>query len=195
MKRLGIDLDGVVVDFVNGFFAISNKMFNTDYKEQTNWDFEQYSREQVDAVWKEIKATRNFWRGLQPEKGTISLAYMPPKGIEYVFITSRIPTKGDSPRVQSCNWLNAYFMIEHPFVIVVDNPSEKIPLCRNLGIEVFIDDKPSTVLQMHNAGIRTYLRLQPYNRQIYPAGVIQVENLDSFIQMETICSATLAAPQ
>lgn len=185
MKRLGIDLDGVVADFVGGFFKISNPMFGTDHHEQKSWDFEQYTNEQVDLVWTEIKKTRNFWTTLSPEKGVDRLLYSKPD-VELVFITSRIPTIGASPREQSCSWLSGHFGITYPFVIVVDNPSEKIPLVKNLGIETFIDDKPSTVRQMHNAGIRTYVRSQLYNTQeIFPTGVISVPTLNDFLEAES----------
>ena len=186
IKKLGIDCDGVIFDFVGGFFKISNRLFGTNHDVQLQWDFDdKYTKEQVDRVWQEIRASKNWWTALRPLEGTGKLRDIP-KGFEPVFITSRVPSVGHSVREQTCSALRNWFYITYPFVIVVDNPSEKIPLCKNLGIDVFIDDKRSTVLQMHNAGIKSYVRLQPYNcQESYPEGVEPVETLDEFIQKET----------
>jgi len=186
LKRLGVDLDGVVCDFVKSFFKISNRLYGTDYETQETWDFgDKYDAAQVDRVWEEIKRTKDWWQTLTPLPGTNALRY-PLPGIEPVFITSRIPTYGRSPREQSCAWLREHFYITYPFVLVVDNPSQKVPLVKDLGIQAFIDDKRSTVLQMHDAGIRSYVQLQPYNcSEPFPEGVVCVESLNEFLKEET----------
>ena len=184
MKRLGIDLDGVCADFVGAFFKISNPMFGTDYTIQTDWDFTQYTKEQVSAVWEIIKRTKDFWQTLRPLEGTGLLASRP-KNVEYVFITSRIPTLGHGVREQSCQWLRDAFHITFPFVIVADTPEQKIPLVKALGIQVFVDDKVSTVHEMHEAGLKSYVRLQAYNCQKpFPESVVPVENLNEFLEAE-----------
>lgn len=126
----------------------------------------------------------NFWLTLKPLPGTSGLAHLP-KNVEPVFITARVPTAGMSPREQTCTWLRQNFYITFPFVLVVDNPTEKIPLMKNLGLDNFIDDKTSTIKQLHNAGFRTYAKLTPYNSaESFPENVIPVESLDEYLALE-----------
>jgi len=185
MKLIGCDLDGVCSNFVKAFFKISNRRFGTSYTVQEDWDFTQYTKAEVSAVWEEIKATKNFWQTLDPEAGVSRLRYALPKNVEPVFITSRIPTLGHGVREQSCQWLREHFGITHPFVIVADNPANKIPIVKALDIQTFIDDKRSTIEEMNTAGLRSYARLQPYNcKTPFPEGVVPVEDLNEFLKLE-----------
>jgi hypothetical protein len=193
LKRLGIDCDGVVFDFVGAFYKIANPMFGTNHSgPQLTWDFvDEYSPAQVDAVWTEIKNTKDFWQTLLPMPGTSSLRFANSLwdgrrlDVEPVFITSRVPTTGHSAREQTCAALRQWFFITFPNVIVVDNPAQKIPICKALEIDNFIDDKRSTILQMHNAGLRSYAKLAPYNSsEPFPEGVIPVETLDEYLEEE-----------
>ena len=191
MKKLGIDLDGVVFDFVGAFYKIANPMFGTSHTgPQLTWDFEdEYSPEQVDKVWDEIRATKNFWMTLRPMAGTerlhsVASANSAEKA-ELFFITSRIPTKGMSPREQACWALRNHFGITYPTVIVVDHPPQKTAICKALEIGSFIDDKRQTIIQMHEAGLRSYAKLAPYNSsKPFPEGVRVVETVDEFLQEE-----------
>ena len=176
--------DGCVADFVGAFFKISNTMFGTDYSIQEDWDFTQYTKEQLDQVWTEIKRTKNFWQTLRPEQGTNRLRY-PIKGAELVYVTSRIPTLGHGTREQSCQWLRSTFNITHPFVIVADSPTQKPAIVKALELQAFIDDKRSTIEEMNTLGLRSYARLQPYNcKTPFPEGVIPVETVDEFLEVE-----------
>lgn len=184
MKRIGVDLDGVTCDFVGAFFDISNPMFGTNYSIQVDWDFTQYTKEQLNLVWQVIRQTKNFWQTLRPEQGTNRLRD-PIKGVELVFITSRIPTLGHGVREQSCQWLRDAFHITYPYVIVADMPETKPAIVKALNIEAFIDDKRSTIEEMNALGIRSYARLQPYNcRTPFPEGVVPVDDLNEFLKLE-----------
>src|SRR6267142_4898764 len=136
MKRLGIDVDGVVASFSGRFVQMANSIFGTNYSEmdQHDWNFQPwFTADQIDRVWQDINATKDFWQTLRPLEGTSRLRYRVPNR-EPVFITSRTPTAGHSTHDQTCHWLREHFSITHPFVIVVDNPSEKTPLVKSLGI-------------------------------------------------------------
>ena len=186
MKRLGIDCDGVVFDFVGAFYKIANPMFGTNHKgPQLTWDFEdKYSPAQVDQVWDAIRNTEDFWRSLRPMPGT-GLLTKASKKVECFFITSRVPTAGRSVHDQSCSALRDWFYISYPTVIVVDKPSQKIPLVKALEIDNFIDDKRSTIEQMHASGLRSYAKLAPYNSaKPFPEGIIPVETLDEYLEKE-----------
>lgn len=178
--------DGVCADFVRGFYEIANPLFGTSFQgPQRTWDFkDEFTPEQIDYIWGHIKGTRDFWQKLRPLEGVGGLRRLP-KNVEPVFITSRVPTLGHSVHDQTCHWLRQNFYITYPLVIVVDDPREKVALCKNLGLDNFIDDKRQTVLQMHEAGLRSYAKLALYNSdQPFPEGVVPVESLDEYLELE-----------
>jgi uncharacterized HAD superfamily protein len=187
VKKLGIDLDGVVCKFTEAFLKRANEELGREVKpdDQTNWDFDQhFTQAEVSHLWDIIRAERNFWTDLRPEEGTSRLWHCR-RGVELVFVTSRVATRGSTPQEQSAYWLRQNFGISLPYVIVVPDPSLKAAVAKALQIEAFIDDKPETVLEMHDAGIRSYLRKQPYNNhREYPEGVRVVASLDEFLLEE-----------
>jgi hypothetical protein len=187
MKKLGIDCDGVVFDFVGQFYKVANPMFGTSFSgPQLTWDFEdEFSPEQVDKVWDEIKRTKNFWMTLRPMPGTKYLQYLRDKSAELFFITSRMDTAGMGVREQSCWALRNWFGITYPTVIVVEKPGQKKSIAQALELDSFIDDKRATIIDMHEAGLRSYAHLAPYNSsKPFPEGVLPVETLDEFLQLE-----------
>lgn len=199
MKRLGLDCDGVIFDFSSKFLELANARFGTDFivLDQHDWDFKPwFSKWQIDEVWeKDIKPSKNFWMTLKPLPGTTLLHSITSantqetlwnfKKAELFFITSRVPTAGMSCREQTCWALRNHFGITYPTVIVVDNPSQKIPVVKALELDCFIDDRFKTVEELSAAGIKTYLKLCPYNcANSLPEGVLPVETLDSFLEQE-----------
>lgn len=188
MKHLGIDVDGVCADFSSKFVELANKRYGTNHStlDQHNWEFEPwFTKAQVGHVWdQDIKPSPNFWQSLRPLPGTDKLKRLP-KDVEPIFITSRIPTSGHSVQNQTAAWLRQNFYISYPYVIVVSDPKEKLPLIKNLGLDNFIDDKDTTILELNAGGIRTYAKLAPYNSsKPFPEGVIPVETLDEYLEKE-----------
>ncbi len=188
MKRLGIDVDGVIASFSARFVGLANKRFGTQFTEldQHDWDFKPwFTSEQVSEVWdRDIKPMKNFWMTLRPMPGT-NLLQTAARKAELFFITSRVPTAGLTAREQTCKWLREHFYITFPTVIVVDQPSQKIPIVKALGLENFIDDKGSTIRQMHEAGLKSYAKLSPYNSaEPFPEGVVPVLTLNEYLELE-----------
>lgn len=171
---------------MGAFYEVANPMFGTSHSgPQLTWDFEdEYSPEQVEKVWDEIRATKNFWMGLKPMPATKSLQYVHNRA-DYFFITSRIDTKGMRAKEQACWALRNWFGITYPTVIVVDEPGQKARIAQALELDSFIDDKRATIIDMHEAGIKSYAHLAPYNSSSpFPEGVIPVESLDEYLEAE-----------
>lgn len=165
--RIGFDIDGVLADFSGRFVEIANTMFGTSYKasEQPNWDYEQFSKEQVDKVWEVIRTTNNFWENLysiEPDKtlGAVEVSHTP------IFITSRVPVAGDSIESQTQTWLLERKFVTFPTVLVVPHYSKKLPLMQALELDSYIDDKPETVEQLQAVGLNCYIFDQPYNQKV-----------------------------
>src|SRR5258707_517829 len=96
------------------------------------------------------------------------------------FIPSRVPSLGVSPILETADWLKRYHGLSSPTVLVVDPASRKIPIAKALDLDAFVDDKPSTVLMMRDAGIKTYVYDQPYNRTVDGP---RVKNVNEFLEV------------
>lgn len=185
--RLGLDVDGVCADFTGAYGKIAKELLglDLDMSRQTEWDFDclGVTKEQDDSIWTHIKGTWNFWQDLPPAPGIDELGWGP-KPYDAYFITSRVPTAGEDLTWQTCRWLEHLTWTTYPQVIPVEHASDKPDIIRALKLQAYIDDKPSTCLQVAQLkGVRSYVRDQPYNRIELP-GVIRVADVNEFLRRE-----------
>lgn len=157
--RIGIDVDGVLADFAQTYLQLAHERFghSIDPADNPIWDFN-IPAEQASVLWEEIKQTKNFWCTLKP------IAPFPDTGHTLIFITSRVPTAGMSPEIQTAWWLGNVLDIPYPTVLVVNRWHDKERLVKHLHLDAFIDDKVETVKQMREHGHNCYVFDQPWNR-------------------------------
>jgi uncharacterized HAD superfamily protein len=138
MKKIGLDIDGVVCNFLEGFY----KWFGKEYIPLDSWE-----DPFIEAHFHQIKDDKYFWLSLQPQINP-SIINFP----IYCYITAR-PTKIE----YSFKWLeNKGFPTAPVFSSGIDGAihNPKVDLINFLGIEVFVDDKPqhySEINQYTNA--------------------------------------------
>ena len=114
MLRLGIDLDGVVADFRTAFLDTAAKKLGADAIRRPSSpmpDLDAVSAADAKHIWQVITATPNWWLGLAPyEPAQIARLYQLARRNrwEVAFLTSRIPSAGDSVQFQSQAWLEAH---------------------------------------------------------------------------------------
>lgn len=180
--QVGIDLDGVVCNFMEGFLKISRKLFHKPSKGwvQRYWDVEVLSKEEMDRMWRHIKHTRNFWMSLEKLENTNALMRRQ-KEMNLFFLTTRVPSDGLSVMEQSMEWLARQYCIPGAYVAVTN---EKGKECKALNIEYFIDDKPENCLDIVKNSSRTKVFLQDatYNRTFTHSKVERVANLNEYIR-------------
>lgn len=170
-KRIGFDVDGVLADFNQKFVSLANERFHKAFTtaDVTNWNYTGlYTPEEVDEVWAEvIKPMKNFWQTVAPlTPGTELLSDLEDDDHTIYFVTSRVPSAGVSIEAQTQLWLETYYNIAFPQVIVVDPASQKVPAYNLLRLDAFVDDKPSTVKAMLQAGQNVFIYDQPYNQGV-----------------------------
>lgn len=185
MLTLAIDIDGVLANFTDAYAACVTRRTGIVFPKMsdewpTSWYWDRdagVTREQEEETWKkDIIQTRNFWQKLEPHEGAKpALKYlnqMASRGDQLYFITHRM---GDSVKLQTERWLYNHG-INYPTVIVT---GQKLPFLRALGVNFFIDDKPSTVIEVGEAAMaekwenfNLFLFDRPYNRNgAYPNNV------------------------
>jgi uncharacterized protein len=166
--RIGFDCDGVLSDFNRRFIEIANDKFDKHVTptQVTNWDYVGlYTPEEVSQVWNEaIKPAHNFWMTLEP----IERIKLTEESVKHtlLFITSRVPTAGDSIELQTASWLSWRMGVMFPTVLVVKHATEKYKLFRDLHLDAYIEDKPSTIEQMQDHNQNVFIYDQPYNQGV-----------------------------
>jgi hypothetical protein len=154
MLRLGFDLDGVVADFHTAFLDAAARLLGTDAIQKPGApmpDFDAVSAADAKRVWKVIMETSNWWLGLAPyEPAQILRLYQLSRRHrwEVSFLTSRIPTAGDSVQFQSQAWLEAHGFYM-PAVVTV--PGSRGEIANALRLDVIVDDQFLNCLEVVGA--------------------------------------------
>jgi hypothetical protein len=154
MLRIGFDLDGVLVDFRTAFLDEAAKVLDSAAIHRPSApmpDFDAVSPADAKRVWRVITETPNWWLGLTPyEPPQIARLYQLARRFrwEVSFLTSRIPTAGDSVQFQSQSWLetHGFYM---PAVVTV--PGSRGEIANALRLDIVIDDQFLNCLEVVGA--------------------------------------------
>ncbi|MGJ8455303.1 5' nucleotidase, NT5C type [Pseudothermotoga sp. U03pept] len=181
-----IDVDDVLTNFNRAFLKLCHETFGTPNDVQIReWDFYKsvpgLTFEMEQLVWEKIEQTVNFYETL-PAYGSkedfLSLRKAILEGKhEFYFITSRFPTKGKSVEEQTCSWIEQHVGVR-PVVLVTPRKGR---LCKELGIEIALDDAPHHIEDLASHGIRTVVMDWSYNRHI--KDLPRVKSLGEFIEL------------
>jgi len=170
--RYGIDVDGVLADFVGGFstqIAEFGYTINPD-----SWGLG-LTKEQEQTGWNMVTVNLNFWTGLDV------LNQFPHERVKLTdvvyFITKRKQTPGRSTDRETALWLRDKQGIELPTVLAIPNKGE---VCRALKVEAFIDDKPENCWDVmdESPATKVFLMNQPWNQ--WDTRVTRVHTLEEF---------------
>ena len=154
MLRIGFDLDGVVADFRTAFLDAAAHVLGREAINRPSAplpDFDAVSAADAKRVWRVITETPNWWLGLAPyEPAQIARLYQLARRFrwEVSFLTSRIPTAGDSVQFQSQAWLEAYGYYM-PAVVTV--PGSRGEIANALRLDVIVDDQFLNCLEVVGA--------------------------------------------
>lgn len=176
---VGIDLDGVLVDFNKVFLeklsAFEGKEYTVD--QVTNYSYIKclpgVDKNAVSQVFREISRAPDFWIDLPPISQQGVDAAVELSEISHLYaITARAPTSFtcQNPRysatlVQSEYWLRSRG-IDVMGVIVCKNSGSKGSVANALRCDYFLEDSPESFVSCREFGIDAYLMDAPYNRYI-----------------------------
>lgn len=137
--RIGLDIDGVLCNFLEGIVEKAKHEgvdFVSDWKKIDTHEIHPNFKK----LFKKVALDEVFWLSLEP------IAFTKPMDFEVsAYITSR-PIRSEV----TAEWLKAWGYPSAK-VITVDHPSKKAQHVWDLGLDCFVDDLPSTCLEV-NAG-------------------------------------------
>ncbi len=160
-KKIGLDIDGVLGDFVGHLMKVSGYEGHIPI----HWN-DPIVREEFEKV----KKDPDFWLNIPPLMDRTDIPFEP-----HCYITAR---SIDSEVTQT--WLNKCGFPIAPLYCVGVGES-KIEVAKKSGIDIFIDDSFSNFQELNNAGIFTYLYNAPYNEK-YDVGYRRIHSLKELIQ-------------
>lgn len=176
MARIAIDCDGVLANFAKAFIEKLRRyepLHPLTEETWTTWDYGGLvSPALTKRVWQDIKATPNFWLGVDALSGVGDLArwLVSRAGHDVWICTSRAEVEGMTATKQTDVWLQSVGVRgvnNYLGVMTVPLPEEKWRVYEAMGIEWSLDDKAETVIDAGLIGTfehHAYLLDQPWNR-------------------------------
>ncbi|MGE5329172.1 MAG: 5' nucleotidase, NT5C type [Deltaproteobacteria bacterium] len=170
--RIGIDIDGVIVDTISTCAAAIS-------------DFIGYEITCEDVVFRyeEMCEVHDFWK----KNAARVLCCTPPKeGVcehinellykhELYFISSRGSQTLDESRI----WFGKYGLPKENLFFTSGNP--KAGLCKEFELDLFIEDSPKNAEEIADAGILVLLLDAFYNSNFEKEGIVRCKNWEEII--------------
>jgi len=181
MLNVGVDIDGVLSNFVKAARILLKTMFNGRPKDsliQTTWAFSSLgiTTEEENQMWRKIDSIPNWWLGHEVLPNT-DLLYSLCNKHRVIFITNRKDGTGRPVDKQSAMWLTEKFHLFHPIVLL---SNKKGPLAKALKLDYYIDDRPKNVLEVveFHPSCKTFLLDATYNQECIYTN--RVKSFDEF---------------
>lgn len=184
LTKIGIDVDGVLVNFVNAFRREAETLLGRPFPDEpTDWAFKNWNltKEEFASLWRHIEKTENWYLfyGSDPYPCVPQVLTQLYADHELYFVTTRIKTLGDTTKRQT--ELSLVEMgVELPTVVVT---TMKGPVASVLELDAFIDDRPENLedIQKNSPSTRLFLLTQPWNAAYAaPKSWTRVNNLEDF---------------
>jgi len=171
-----IDVDGVLADFTTAFRREARRHDPTISLVHTEWPFTDIPKSIVNAVWKTIKGTGEWWLGLDglPTRDEWDQLTFLTIARDVYFVTAR---PGDNARLATMQWLDNRGLVR-PVVIRAE---DKAAIAKAIGATHSLEDKPLNAVEIAWKGVDSYLLDQPWNRVPMAAIVTRVPTLGAFL--------------
>lgn len=176
MKKLGIDIDGVLADFDDRFISVLRNELHINLPKDFHpnnwaWTNANLAPDSMDKAWAIIDATPCFWESLKPTSDIVDMAeffhkYADTK-YEIYFITARKDGVGRGTREQSERWLRENLINPKQTITVLPVKSglDKAEIIYALSLDYSIDDHAPTVTNNKTIkGHKAFLLDKPWNQ-------------------------------
>ena len=185
---IGFDLDDVLLDFRESLHRYHNYRFGTDYKRHQ-------FRENLAEMWncsmeEEIKRVFNFyqlpehWNSLPVDGAVDGVKKL--RQSHNIFV---ITAKPEELREKTLEWLDRHFPQMFDGIHFTNQyhgsglKRAKGEICRELGVEVFVDDTLDNVTDVADFGIPALLLDAPWNQGEIKSLVTRVYSWDEIVEI------------
>jgi uncharacterized HAD superfamily protein len=188
--RIGIDFDDTVAASIEAIIKLHNRDFDTNYKREdaTVWHLEDLwgiDKDVFQARLDEFFSAKNV-EYLDPVAGAIpAIDALKAAGHELYIITARHDDYVEATEL----WLKLHFSDTFKGIHYGHSRSEdpakkrlKSAICKELGIELLIDDHMNNAIDCSAQGINFFLLDQPWNQGELPPGVTRVFSWDEIVK-------------
>jgi len=167
-KRIGVDIDDVIVHLVKHFYDFYNQKFKKDLNVKNHFEYE-FSRpfgisaEEVISLIKEFYFTEYF-DNLDLIEDSVDSIYELSKDYEIFFITSRHLDIKDKNE----NFLKKLFPnLKYEVIYSGEFWQEAKPkseICEDVGVSIMIEDNEIYALDCAKKGVKVFLLDKPWNQ-------------------------------
>ncbi len=166
--KIGIDLDGVIADFVSGFLKFYNLKFNENILFE-NWQSYHFYDNLRKTKEEEIKLIDEFYNSNFFDD--INLIDGAKKGVERLTIDNKVSIITARPieyKEKTENFFKKNFSMNNWDIFYSEKPKgveiDKKSICKKLGIELMIEDSQDYARGCADEGIKVLLFNQPWNK-------------------------------
>lgn len=162
MLRIGIDLDGVIVNFMEGYTKAVAPDYKFDHSKVDRWKWGRvvFGKEKDSHFWTVTAKNPEFWLQLRPySQHDCTLTNLLTQRHMVYFVTS----KPKGVEKAAAEWLRTHVGKHHEGQLVV--ASDKGSIAKGLELDAMIDDKPENLVDVYTARPETKCILidQPWN--------------------------------
>lgn len=189
--KLAVDMDGCLADFNTPFHARLVEKWGDrfpagyDPAQPPCWEWPRhfgYTFDEEREIWGDVHRNDKFWQYLsEVPYGAVAVGMLDKlafRGHDVYFVTQR---DGTNAKQQTERWLEARGMY-NPTVLIC---GDKIPVLKALKIDMFVDDRPETLIDAAKVGgLRTYAKLTSYNAGTKPWNVVGVKHVYEALERE-----------
>jgi uncharacterized HAD superfamily protein len=183
--RIGIDIDSTLHHYWDAFSAVvlERHGIHLPYENQETWHIEGLSPDEVAAVVAATHADPHVSDAV-PYEGAVEAVNRWADAGHFIHITSHRST--DSHDVTTA-WLDSIGLRYDELYCSYD----KITRCREIGVELLIDDSPVNIERAIGEGITAATILHPWNREV--CGRLPVVAAEDWPSLDEELSTYLAA--
>src|SRR3954453_23071362 len=158
--RIAIDIDSTLHPYWELLSEISRRRFGVDlpYEEQVTWGITRLKRRQLAACVAETHTDAVIAAG-RPYDGAVEAIGRWHEAGHFIHITSHRPVEAHAA---TARWLEDIALPHDELYCSFD----KVGRCREIGIDLLIDDSPVNLQHALEAGIRAATLLHPWNREL-----------------------------
>jgi methionine salvage enolase-phosphatase E1 len=158
--RLAIDIDSTLHPYWDQLAEIAHRRFNIElpYETQYTWAIDQLQPEQLKACVTETHRAENVLAA-EPYPGAVETIQNWHAQGHFIHITSHRATDAHP---HTSEWLTNIGLPHDELYCSYD----KIARCLEIGIDVLIDDAPTTLAQARKAGIIAATLEHPWNKDV-----------------------------